>query len=220
MRWQDTVRTAGVIAIAIVVGGCGAMPTQNIGSAADLEDAKPGESLVAGRIHWSEDGEVKDITDKLVGTVALPMLIRLEDQVRTWGVVAKDGSFVWSLEPGHYLIEEFQYRSNRGARPIVPRVAFAVPEAGGIYCIGTLRVYFDNVSSDVFMIPEGDLSIAVVDEYDECAQRLTRKLSIQPTEVQRAMMFHDSRLPDTINWKGRVIQQSLIDSVIGGLWQY
>ena len=61
-------------------------------------------SIVFGRARWIENGEEKEIGNNYFKMGLRPDLVRMEGKQRIQASVDKGGHFVWSLEPGTYLM--------------------------------------------------------------------------------------------------------------------
>ena len=120
----------------------------------------------------------------------------MEDKERIEAEVDAGGHFVWSLEPGTYLMHMLIYRDPwGGATQLVPKVAFAVPEKGRIYYVGTLRATYE-MKRDFLGKPRGPVYFAVLDEGRMERDHLRKRLGSR--SVTSSVMRHDERLPKSV----------------------
>ena len=174
--------------ITLFLAGCG--PTAKyttvkyIKNIEELAQARVLEeySIVFGRIKWIEAGKEKKV-------VAIPHLLKLEDEAKITCQVSKEGDFVWSLEKGTYIMNVIEYRAWTGTKLFNPKVVFYVPESGKVYYIGTLRAEF---------VPKGEIRFSILNEVERDWAEFQNKFSITSTEFEKNLMVRDPRLPDTI----------------------
>ena len=113
------------------------------------------------------------------------------------GKLGAGGHFRWSLPPGTYLIDRIVYREFSGNYFVVPKVMFRVPEAGGVYYAGTLRV--DAATTRGFFGVSGAMKFSIVDEYKSELSAIEAALGVRPDQVEKRLMVQDDRLPDSID---------------------
>jgi hypothetical protein len=192
----------------------------NILESGDLQKALSSEtvSVVAGQIRWFEHGAEKEIGKGLLSFSISPMLLRMEDRSRTLAEVDQDGSFMWALDPGIYVINRINYRDPwSGNYFVVPKVAFHVPDRGKIYYIGTMRADF-AAERDIIGGLSGDVAVVIEDEargsYDDVAPRF----GVEPGDVEASLMVHVEGLPRTIDTTQEFqIAVQILNAVLLGL---
>ncbi|MHC4450654.1 MAG: hypothetical protein ACYS0E_11055 [Planctomycetota bacterium] len=195
----------------------GCASTGNIDEASELseEAAREDRSIVFGRVRWIQDGEAKEIGDSYFEMQLTPHLLRMEDKKRIEAEVDSGGHFVWSLEPGTYLMHMLIYRDPwAGAAQLVPKVAFAVPENGKVYYVGTLRATYE-MKRDFLGTPRGPVYFSVMDERREEEQRLRDELGLEAPLVTSSVMRHDDRLPKSVETTEGFRIASVILTAIG-----
>lgn len=104
-------------------------PTQNIyeKKAWNQETQSKDASYVFGRIQWLVHGKEKKM-QAAFGAHLAHILLRMEDRKRFRIETSKSGEFIWTLEPGIYVIARLNYWDMwAGNYFIVPKVAFRVP---------------------------------------------------------------------------------------------
>jgi len=186
-------------AITLFLAGCG--PTAKyktvkyIRNTEELTQAGvPGEdSIVFGRIKWIEAGKEKKV-------VAIPYLLKLENEAKITCQVSKEGDFVWSLEKGTYFMNVIEYRSWTGMQLFNPKVVFYVPESGKVYYIGTLRAEFEPKREPLYYLGliQGEIRFSILNEVERDWAEFQNKFSIASTEFEKILMVQDPMLPDTI----------------------
>jgi len=185
--------------ILLVLTAC-STTTDNIDDATEWAQAteRTDRSIVFGRIRWIENGEEKEIGDSYFKMGLRPDLIRMEDKQRIQASVDNGGHFVWSLEPGTYLMHRIVYWDTwSGSTVIVPKVAFSVPKAGQIYYLGTLRSDFTK-KRDLIGGVGGSLQFSVQSERYEEEARLRKECGLETRAVTSNLMRHDERLPTSV----------------------
>ncbi|MHC4850153.1 MAG: hypothetical protein ACYTEG_17120 [Planctomycetota bacterium] len=180
----------------------GCASTEHIDEASELSEAtaQADRSIVFGRIRWIQDGKPKEIGDSYFEMQLTPHLLRMD---------------VWSLEPGTYLMHMLIYRDPwAGASQLVPKVAFAVPEKGKVYYVGTLRATYE-MKRDFLGKPRGPVYFSVMDERSEEERRLRDELGLGNRPVTSAVMRHDDRLPKSVETTEGFRVASVILTAIG-----
>jgi hypothetical protein len=212
-------RRGALAYLLIAAGGC-ATTAPNIESSEALAGVSANQSIVTGRIEWLEDGQKKKIGSSVFTMSLAPNLVRLEDNSRRIAEVNEGGRFVWSLEPGTYLVNKIAYRDPwSGNYFVVPRVAFAVPESGNTYYIGVLESRFAP-ERDLIGGLSGTVAIRILDEREADVPYLQNSLGITADEVETSLMVHDSRLPQTVDTTPEFnLAVSLINALLYGASQ-
>jgi hypothetical protein len=179
----------------LAVAGCAS--TDHIDEASEWAAAlaRKDHSIVFGRIRWMEHGKECEIGDGYTSMSITPHLTRMEDEQRITGEVDEGGHFVWSLEPGAYLMHMIVYRDPwSGTNQLVPKVAFAVREKGRVYYVGTLNADFAKERNFLGQVG-GNVRLWVTDENAKETVRLRDELGLGPQAVEPALMRRDERLP-------------------------
>jgi hypothetical protein len=200
MRTARLLHGLVILFLAGAVGACVA-PTQNLKERGNCDQAlsSGNKSIVFGRVQWLEHGEEKKIGKGLFDFSISPNLLRMEDKSKTYGEVDENGTFVWSLEPGIYVINRINYRDPwSGNYFMVPKVAFRVPDKGKIYYIGTLRADF-AYKRDLIGGLSGQVKVTIEDQGQRDNAAIAETLGIMPKDVEKSLMVHDERLPRTID---------------------
>jgi len=200
MKLTRTVRGLVMPCLAIVVTACGTQ-TQDIKAHRDWKQALSSgtTSVVFGRIQWLEHGEPRQIGTGLFDFSVSPNLLRIEDKWKTHAEADRNGTFVWALEPGIYVINRINYRDPwSGNYFMVPKVAFRVPDKGQIYYVGTLSADFAS-KRDLIGGLSGQVTVAIKDQLQEDEQAISKPLGALPKNVQKSLMVHDEDLPGTLD---------------------
>jgi hypothetical protein len=179
--------------------------------------AKPSDSavtrdglLVMGKVNYVIDGRLAAPYGTAGGAPAPSLeLVNLDTgkQTDSRRVQADDGTFVWRLSPGHYVItgigpDEGEYR---GAWP---QVAFHVPPVLAPIYLGHLQLLGTRYTETVTR-PDGEIetyssiryTYTVLDEFDAANAWITRT---RGSGALRSLMFLDPNIP---------VGQAFVDSV-------
>jgi hypothetical protein len=174
----------------------------------DIKSLAPGEALIFGRVKMIDNG--RERKDYLSFTDQLDvMLVRVEDgQPLSVKRVRADGTFLWRVPRGTYLLTRLRWWELRGWFPLRPRIAFQVGTGAGAYYLGTLRIDAE-IERSALSVKLKQFSVGVADEYDRDAQLLTKQLPDFHAPVETALMVHDSRIPAIT--ESEVKQSTVID---------
>lgn len=190
---------------------------QNIsGNASLIQSAiQGGESIVFGNVLWIEKGKQKKIGSGIFDFYIKPNLLKLEDKSRIICDVGENGDFVWTLEPGTYVINKMQYRDAwSGNYFFVPHVAFRIKEPGEIYYIGQLEVGFEP-KRDLIGGLSGQAKFTINDKSPESYESFTQENNIHKEYIQKSLMIHDKRLPTTFDTTAEFnIGMQLINAIL------
>ncbi len=184
----------------LVTAGC-VTTEKNIRQTGEWEQARLTQdaSIVFGGIQWIENGKEKKIGSGMFEFGVKPGLLRLEDKSRHFGEVDEGGDFVWTLQKGTYVMFRINYRDPwSGNYFFVPKVAFKVPDNGGIYYVGTVKVEFES-KRDFIGGLSGSAKIQVLDEANESYPFMVKKLRVSDEAIEKSLMVHEKRLPGTID---------------------
>jgi hypothetical protein len=159
-----------------------------------IESLAPGEALIFGRMRMIDNGKEKE--SYISATEQLDMmLIRIEDeQALAVRRVKPDGTFLWEVPRGTYLLTRLRWWEFRGWFPIRPQIVFQVGPDAGAYYLGTLRIEAE-IERSALSVKIKRFTIAVADEYGQDVQLLTRQLPNFQGPVEKALMVHDARIP-------------------------
>jgi hypothetical protein len=96
-----------------------------------MDSLAPGEALIFGRMRMIDNGKEKEkylsATDQLD-----MMLVRIEDeQALAVRRIRPDGTFLWKVPRGTYLLTRLRWWEFRGWFPMRPRIAFQVGANAG-----------------------------------------------------------------------------------------
>ena len=199
MRSNPLLRVLVILCLASSTGGCAA-PVQNIKENGGWEQAlaSGNSSVVFGRIKWIEDGSEKKSGKGLLDFWISPTLLRIEDRSETHAELDEDGTFVWALEPGTYVINRINYRDTwSGNYFMVPKVAFRVPEKGRVYYVGTLRADFSS-ERDLIGGLSGRVRVTIEDHGRRDRAAILQHPGIA-NDFEKSLMVQDERLPRTID---------------------
>jgi hypothetical protein len=204
------------VLVPLVLVGC-ATTESNIETESEFREVAKDASIVSGRIDWLERGAKKEIGGGMFAMSVAPHLMRIEDKTRIVGEVHKGGRFVWSLEPGTYMIHKMAYRDTwSGNYFVVPKVAFVVPEAGKTYYVGVLECRFEP-ERDFIGGLSGVVSFKILDEGETDARYLEDKFAITSDDIDNSLMIHDIRLPNTVDTTAEFnLAVSIINALLYG----
>src|SRR4051812_28059778 len=128
--------------------------------------AAAGYGRAFGRVEYVEGGKVVAMSAGFLESTSLKLFVR---SLRTAKIqymdIAGDGSFVWPLETGEYVIVGFQFlrlKGSRSSRSGRMMATFSVPQAGQAAYVGDLRI---------------DRAYRVIDDYDQALARVAAKLA-------------------------------------------
>jgi hypothetical protein len=159
-----------------------------------MESLLPGEALIFGRMRMIDNGKEKE---KYLSTTEQldMMLIRIEDeQALAVKRIRPDGTFLWRVPRGTYLLTRLRWWEFRGWFPIRPQIAFQVGPDAQAYYLGTLRIDAD-IERSALSVKLKQSNVAIVDEYEQDAQLLTKQLPDFQGRVEKALMVHDASIP-------------------------
>ncbi len=179
----------------------------------DIKSLAPGEALIFGRLRMIDNGREKE--NYLSSTDQLDMmLVRVEDeQALSVKRVRTDGTFLWKVPRGTYLLTRLRWWEIRGWFPMRPRIAFQVGPGAGAYYVGTLRIDAE-IERSALSVKLKQFSIAVSDEFEGDAQLLTKQLPDFQGHVEKTLMVHDSRIPEITESE---VKQTAVISVLRSL---
>ncbi|MGE5173484.1 MAG: hypothetical protein ACM3MD_06615 [Betaproteobacteria bacterium] len=160
----------------------------------NMDSLLPGEALIFGRMRMIDNRKEKG--NYLSTTEQLDiMLVRIEDeQALAVKRVRPDGTFLWKVPRGTYLLTRLRWWEFRGWFPVRPQIAFQVGPDAQAYYLGTLRIDAE-IERSALKVKLKQSTIAVVDEYELDAQLLARQLPNFQGRVEKALMVHDARIP-------------------------
>jgi hypothetical protein len=159
-----------------------------------IESLAPGEALIFGRMRMIDNGKEKENYISTTEQLDI-MLIRIEDeQALAVRRVRPDGTFLWKVPRGTYLLTRLRWWEFRGWFPIRPQIAFQVGPDAEAYYLGTLRVDAE-IERSALSVKLKRFNVAVADEYGQDVQLLTRQLPSFQGRVEKALMVHDARIP-------------------------
>ncbi|HUI68188.1 MAG TPA: hypothetical protein VL087_08250 [Nitrospirota bacterium] len=159
-----------------------------------IESLAPDEALIFGRMRMIDNGKEKESYISTTEQLDI-MLIRIEDeQALAVRRVKPDGTFLWQVPRGTYLLTRLRWWEFRGWFPIRPQIAFQVGPDAEAYYLGTLRIDAD-VERSALSVKIKRFAIVVADEYEQDVQLLTRELPSFQGRVEKALMVHDARIP-------------------------
>jgi hypothetical protein len=192
MQWKLFV---GVLLL--VFAGCST--TDVIDDASELKAALADKdrSIVFGRLCWMEEGKeqaLAGLLDLFQGPGVQIHLMRMEDQERLRPDLDDQCHFVWSLEPGEYLVRKIVYGDGSGYYPFAPNVAFTVPEKGRVYYVGTLVVTEFRIDRDLLRTRYYKGHVSVQNERRQEEARL-RELGLGTQPIHSSLMRH-RRVPE------------------------
>ncbi|MBC8317694.1 MAG: hypothetical protein H8E41_07285 [Desulfobulbaceae bacterium] len=201
------------------ISGCFTTAT-NIETTSELEQVGNDSSVVFGQIEWLESGKEKKIGTGFLTMSLAPHLIKLEDKSRIIGEVNEGGRFVWSLQPGTYLIHKIAYRDIwSGNYFFIPKVAFSVPDKGKVFYIGTLRGEFEP-ERDFIGGLSGKAKFSIQDEDREDFPDFQYKFKIVSNEIEKSLMIYDSELPESIETTAEFnLALGIVNAILYGISQ-
>jgi hypothetical protein len=173
-----------------------------------MNSLAPGEALIFGRMRMIDNGKEKE--NYLSATDQLDMmLVRIEDeQALAVKRIRPDGTFLWKVPRGTYLLTRLRWWEFRGWFPMRPQIAFQVGPDAQVYYLGTLSINAE-IERSALSIKLKRFNVAVTDEYEQDAQLLTKQLPNFQGHVEKALMIHDSRIPAVT--ESEVKQSAVID---------
>ena len=173
-----------------------------------IESLAPGEALIFGRMRMIDNGKEKE--SYASATEQLDMMVyRIEDELAlAVRRVKEDGTFLWKVPRGTYLLTRLRWWEFRGWFPIRPQIVFQVGPDAGAYYLGTLRIEAE-IERSALTVKIKRFTIAVADEYGQDVQLLTRQLPNFQGRVEKALMVHDARIPAVT--EAEVKQSTFID---------
>jgi len=178
-----------------------------------MEQLAPGEALIFGRMRMMDNGKEKE--RYITTTEQLDMmLVRIEDeQALAVKRVREDGTFLWKVPRGTYLLTRLRWWEFRGWFPLRPRIAFQVGTDARAYYLGTLRIDAEIERSALSVKLKG-FAVQVADEYERDAQLLSTQLPAYQGRVEKALMVHDERIPAVAESE---VKQSTVINILRSL---
>ena len=173
-----------------------------------MEQLAPGEALIFGRMRMTDNGKEKE--HYITTTEQLDMmLVRVEDeQALAVKRVREDGTFLWRVPRGTYLLTRLRWWEFRGWFPLRPRTAFQVGPDARVYYLGTLRIDVETERS-ALSVKLKRFTVQVADEYERDATLLLKQIPAFQGSVQKALMVHDARIPAVT--ESEVKQSTVLD---------
>lgn len=210
-RREVLMLAAGGIAM---LAGCETIETAETAEALSSAQQNSNQSIAFGRLRWIENGAERQIDQSMFGWSIAPRLKRLEDRKIMNAQIDAGGHFIWSLPPGTYMIDRINYRDPMtGNYFLAPKFAFKVPATGRSYYAGTMRV--DAVSSRDFLgTLDADVRYSVEDNLSQETAYLRRKLGSNLGTVEKSLMVHDARLPQSIDTTS---EAQIALTILGGM---
>jgi hypothetical protein len=159
-----------------------------------IESLLPGEALIFGRMRMIDNGREKE--NYISTTEQLDMmLIRIEDeQALAVKRVRPDGTFLWKVPRGTYILTRLRWWEFRGWFPMRPQIAFQVGPDAEAYYLGTLRIDAE-IERSALSVKLKRFNVAVADEYGQDAPFLAKQLPNFQGRVEKGLMVHDARIP-------------------------
>jgi hypothetical protein len=159
-----------------------------------IESLLPGEALIFGRMRMIDNGREKE--NYISTTEQLDMmLIRIEDeQALAVKRVRPDGTFLWKVPRGTYILTRLRWWEFRGWFPMRPQIAFQVGPDAEAYYLGTLRIDAE-IERSALSVKLKRFNVAVADEYGQDAQLLTKQIPNFQGRVEKGLMVHDASIP-------------------------
>jgi hypothetical protein len=159
-----------------------------------METLAPGEALIFGRLRMIDNGTEKERYLTFTEQLDL-MLVRIEDeQALAVKRVRADGTFLWKVPRGTYLLTRLRWWEMRGWFPLRPQIAFQVGPEAEAYYLGTLRIDAE-IERSALSVKLKRFSVSVADEYEKDAHLLTTQIPNFQGNVEKALMIHDPRIP-------------------------
>ena len=214
--------------VGLLVSGC-TLSVADRGNAATLRPDRPGRVLVCGRVNYVIDGHIKTPYGPFRPRWHAPVVVttRLESGyvVSTPFVANRDGSFLWEMLPGHYVITRIGVGQFTDDTYIAwPRVAFEVPAQESLVYLGHLVLAGTSRTND-FTYSTGRTSRTHTVEYqfevrDEMAEHLARLHPADRSALSKAsksLMFHDTGMPigDKLAEQWRHSRHAVIEDIFG-----
>jgi len=159
--------------------------------------------MVLGKVNYVIDGRLAAPygTKNAVPAPSLDLLnLDTGKQLHTKRVQAADGTFIWRLPPGHYVITAIgPGKTGDPYRGAWPQVAFEVPSVIGPIYLGHLQLLGTHHVETVKR-PNGETetytairyTYAVLDEHDEAAEWMRRT---RGSPLVTSLMFHNPDMP-------------------------
>jgi len=204
-----------VLAILLIIQSSGCYKSVSVQEVTPeaMERLAPGEALIFGRMRMTDNGKEKE--RYITTTEQLDMmLVRIEDeQALAVKRVREDGTFLWKVPRGTYLLTRLRWWEFRGWFPLRPRIAFQVGTDAQAYYLGTLRIDAEIERSALSVKLKG-FAVQVADEYDRDAPLLSKQLPAFQGSVEKALMVHDARIPAVTESE---VKQSIVLDVLRSL---
>lgn len=180
---QDSPTCSRLLLCAVIVGastvlGCAGVPAEYGRPQVNADQATPG--LVFGRIVFVIDGKEKDWGTGLLSDGFRVAVRSLDGDVVKGYRIKGDGSFVWSLPPGQYVVAAYAIGSTRGRL----WVTFSVPSPGIASYLGDLHIAVDR----------GRYTFGVEDNYAAAVQRNLARLNEERRAPAKELMRPEKRL--------------------------
>ncbi|HEX9181248.1 MAG TPA: hypothetical protein VF859_12675 [Burkholderiales bacterium] len=198
-----------------------------------LDSLPADRTLVFGRINYVVDGKPKAPYGAFRPAWPAPRLSALQlesgDPFASPAVEDADGSFLWELPPGHYVVSRIGVGQIWDDTFISwPRVAFRVPPGARLAYLGHL-VLDGSAYTEEFTYSTGRKSTTtgiryrfeVRDEMESQLASLGLPGSGTTRAVTRSLMFHDPGMPigDSLLDAWRASKDGVITRIFGGAAQ-
>jgi hypothetical protein len=199
-----------VLTILLIIQSSGCYKTVSVQEVTPetMEQVAPGEALIFARMRMVDNGKEKE--RYITATEQLDMmLVRIEDeQALAVKRVREDGTILWKVPRGTYLLTRLRWWEFRGWFPLRPRIAFQVGPDARVYYLGTLRIDAETERS-ALSVKLKSFTVQVADEYERDAPLLSKQIPAFQGRIEKALMVHDARIPAVT--ESEVRQSTVLD---------
>jgi hypothetical protein len=170
---------AGVVLA--LLSACGQMPTAPVSEEVGTSAAGYGRAF--GRIVFTESGKERKWSSGAFAIDVLTLYVRTQSTGKLQKMeIQGDGSFLWPLQPGEYVIVAYQMVQYNATGRLW--TTFSVPASGQAVYIGDLAI--DTSGSGY--------RFHVEDNYDEALKKVEARLAKANLEPAKALMTLEPRL--------------------------
>ncbi|MFO1497181.1 MAG: hypothetical protein U1G07_02075 [Verrucomicrobiota bacterium] len=214
-----------MIIVGLLLSGCRTVPLRRV-DGRSLKASRSGNAVVFGRIEYVIDGQSKLPYGFFRPRWPAPTVnaTKLESGAALLTpAVQRDGSFLWELPSGHYVITHFgggQFTDDWSLA--WPRIAFAIPAGAELVYLGDLTLAGTRRAKD-FVYSTGRISrvrgieyaFPITNQLPAALERLVKGRQLATPSATVSLMFHDPAMPIGVTFLKRWQEspEALIDNV-------
>lgn len=190
------IRGLMILVLLVPLIGCIPLDVKKVKPHTALISPEKDEAFIFGRFILIDNGKQKERYRSFTDNLNL-MLVHLGNPERvTVESVNEDGSFMWIVPRGYYLITRMRWCEFKGYFPFYPQLAFHIDQESKAYYLGTIRIDLSTKRS-ALSVKLNEFHVSVLDDYANDIQILRENLPEFSDMIKINLIVHDPRLPVT-----------------------